>query len=119
MRRVYVAVADMIFASKIRGAAQSAGVEVEFFKDLQKLLQRSHEHRPDMLVLDLNNTRLDALEVVKKFKTEAELASIPIVSFLSHVQVELKQEAESLGCDSVLARSQFNNRIIDILSGQY
>lgn len=118
MRRIYAAVADMIFTSKIRGAAQNAGVEVEFFKNLEEMLKRSREHKPDLLILDLNNTRFDALEAVRQFKAD-ELASIPIVSFMSHVQVELKDEAERLGCDSVMARSQFNNRLIDILSGRY
>lgn len=119
MRTVYAAVGDMIFASKIRGTTQFAQVEVEFFKNLEEILRRSRERRPDLLVLDLNNPKLDALEVVRQFKADADLASIPIVSFLSHVQVDLKKEAERLGCDSVLAKSQFNSRIIDILSGQY
>ncbi len=117
MRKVYAAVADLIFASKIRGAAEFAQVEVQFFKNLEEILRRSRECRPDLLVLDLNNPKLDVLEVVRQFKADVDLASIPIVSFLSHVQVELKAEAERLGC-SVLAKSQFNNRIIDILSGK-
>ncbi|MCS6885986.1 MAG: response regulator [Acidobacteriota bacterium] len=116
--RVYASVADLIFASKITGTAQKLGVEVHFYRDLDDLLASAEQLRPDLFILDLDSSKLDSLEVIRSLKAKPQLRQVPIVAFLSHVRTDLKKEAELAGCDRVLARSQFNARIVEILTGK-
>ncbi|KAF0248200.1 MAG: response regulator receiver [bacterium] len=118
-KEVLAAVSDMIFAAKINGAATQAEVNVTFVKSLEKLIERATNLTPKLIILDLNNPRFDSITAIKELKSNQALCAIPIVGFLSHVQVELRRQAQEIGCDVTIPRSQFNTNLVDILSGQY
>jgi len=44
-------------------------------------------------------------------KAKAETKGISLIGYLSHIQVELKQQAQEAGCDMVLARSAFSQNL--------
>jgi CheY-like chemotaxis protein len=116
--KILVAVDDMFFAAKILGTAESLGRQVERLKTQEQLAEAAAQPPVAMVILDLNAAELRALELIETFKADPLLAAIPILGFLSHVQVELKHRAEELGCDYVMARSAFSQMLPDILSGK-
>ena len=116
---ILAAVSDMIFASKISGAATQANVNITFVKSLDKLIEQSKALPAKMIILDLNNPRFDPLKAIEELKSSPDSKEIPIVGFLSHVQVELRRKAQEMGCDFTMPRSQFNSNLVDILSGKY
>jgi CheY-like chemotaxis protein len=116
--KIIVAVDDMFFAAKILGAAASLGRQVERVKTLEQLAEAAAHPPVALIIVDLNAAQLPALEVIESFKADPRLAAIPLLGFLSHVQVELKQRAEALGCDYVMARSAFSRMLPEILSGK-
>jgi CheY-like chemotaxis protein len=118
-KEILASVSDMIFASKINGAATQAGVNVTFVKSLDKLLEQAINLTPKLIILDLNNPRFDSITAIKELKSNHALCAIPIVGFLSHIQVELRRQAQEIGCDFTMPRSQFNTNLIEILSGTY
>lgn len=117
--KVVVAVDDMFFAAKILAAAEHAGREVERVKSTEELDAAIARGAPALLIVDLNSTRFDALAIVERLKAEPGLSAVPILGFLSHVQVELKRRAEAAGCDHVLPRSAFAQRLLEILAGSF
>ena len=114
--RIAILVDDMFFAAKIRAAAQNAVREVESVRSLEQL-EKLQDNPPTMVLLDLNSERLDAISVIKVLKSTPSLKGIPVVGFLSHVQVDLKQAAESAGCDYVIPRSMFSMKLPEIAGG--
>jgi hypothetical protein len=60
---------------------------------------------------------LDPIEVLKIIKGEASMKDVPVVGFLSHVQLDLKQAAEAAGCDYVIPRSAFSMKLPEIVAG--
>lgn len=118
-QKVVAAVSDMIFAAKVNGAAEQHNISVKFVKSLDQLLTTTRSEHPAMIVLDLNNPKFDAMTAIKDLKNDAQLATIPIVGFLSHVQVDLKRAAIESGCDRVMARSEFSKNLGEILAGKY
>ena len=116
---ILAAVSDMIFASKISGAASQVDANVTFVKSLDKLIEQSKALPIKMIILDLNNLRFDPLKAIEELKASPDSKEIPIVGFLSHVQVELRRKAQEMGCDFTMPRSQFNSNLADILSGKY
>ena len=114
--KIAILVDDMFFAAKIRAAAQNAGREVESVKSLEQL-EKLSQAPPSMIMVDLNSDRLDGIAVIGLLKSNPTLTGIPIVGFLSHVQVDLKEAAESAGCDYVIPRSMFSMKLPDIAGG--
>ena len=114
--RIAILVDDMFFAAKIRAAAQHAGREVESVRSLDQV-ERLVDDPPAMVFLDLNSERLDGIAAIKVLKSTPAMKGIPVIGFLSHVQVDLKQAAESAGCDYVIPRSIFSMKLPDIAGG--
>jgi CheY-like chemotaxis protein len=106
---------DLFFTVKIIDAAKKAGLAVEFVKEKPRALEKAKEG-PAMIVLDLNCDAADPLGVIAAIKGDPGTARIPMLSFVSHVQVQMKQKAEAAGCDTVVARSVFAERLTELLS---
>jgi CheY-like chemotaxis protein len=116
MEKICMVVDDMFFAAKIRGAAQSCGREIESVKTAEQVVKMIGDP-PAMVIVDLNSNRLDPIEVLKRIKGEASMKDVPVVGFLSHVQLDLKQAAEAAGCDYVIPRSAFSMKLPEIVAG--
>ena len=112
--RILAAVNDLFFVGKITAAAQRVGVPVEFVRSEPDLLQKT-ESLPVMLLLDLNDARLNPVGLVAKLKADPLRKDVRVIGFLSHVQVDLKRAADQAGCDLVLPRSVFSQQLDDLL----
>ena len=118
MTRIVIAVVDdLFFASKIRGTGEQVGVTVRFVRSADALAAAARRDRPALIICDLHSQKIDPNELAKQLKADEQLSSIPLLGFFSHVQVELKQQAEQSGFDRVLPRSAFNAQLIQILKG--
>ena len=116
-RRVLAAVEDLLFKSKISETADQLGVEARFPRSPERLFDALRETPPDLLVLDLNSTRFEPFELLRIVKSDRDLAHVPTVGFLSHVQKDLAVAARASGCDRVVARSAFTRDLPQILAG--
>ena len=114
--RIAILVDDMFFAAKIRAAAQNAARDVQSVRSLEQL-EKMLDDPPSMVIVDLNSERLDGVGAIEILKSKPMMKGIPIIGFLSHVQVDLKQAAEAAGCDYVIPRSMFSMKLPDIAGG--
>ena len=115
--RVILAILDdLMFTSKIRTAASQLGVAVTIARSADTALAVMRKNAPSLVIFDLNSARTDPLGTVAAMKRDADLASIPTMGFVSHVQSDLIDAARQAGVDEVLARSAFTMRIADILA---
>ena len=110
--RVLAAVSDLFFSVKLTEAAKRAGLALEFVKEPKELLEKAvSERKPSLIIFDLNFEALQPLKLIGKLKGKAETKGISLIGYLSHVQAELKQQAQEAGCDMVLARSAFSQNL--------
>ncbi len=105
---------DLFFTVKIMDAAKKAGMTVEFVKEKPRALEKAKDG-PALIVVDLNCDAADPLGVIAGIKGDAATSGIPMLGFVSHVQVQTKQKAEAAGCDTVVARSVFAEKLIEVL----
>ena len=117
--KIGLVVDDMFFAAKILGAAEAAGRRVERIKSREQLENEMISDPPALLIVDLNSNALDAIETIEFCRSRPELNKVPILGFFSHVQVALKHSAEEAGCDLVMPRSQFTQKLNEIVSGDF
>ncbi|HEY8485161.1 MAG TPA: hypothetical protein VIL13_11150 [Longimicrobiales bacterium] len=104
---VVALVVDLIFASRIRGTAQAAGVQATTVRSAAELLQRAGELQPRLILVDLDARAADPPAVIARLREDPQTRDIPIVAFGSHVQREAIEAARAAGADRVLARSAF------------
>ena len=115
-RTIIAVVDDLFFASRIRGAAQQLSLSVSFARTKDGLIEAALQERPALIICDLHARQIDPIGLARDLKENHLLRGIPLVGFLSHVQVELQKAAQAAGFDQVMPRSAFTKNLPQILA---
>jgi CheY-like chemotaxis protein len=113
---VLVAVDDLMFSVKISTAAKGVATPVLFERSPNAVVERVRNERPTLVIFDLNSSRMRPMETIAAIKRDPALAATRTLGFVSHVQSDVIAAARAAGCDEVLARSAFTERLLAILS---
>lgn len=108
---------DMFFASKIREAAGSAGLDIQFMKGAEWVAGAALSGTPSLVIVDLANKKINALELIGILKGLDNLKGVRVLGYLPHVEKGLMKDALDAGYDIVLPRSRFSHELIEILAG--
>jgi PleD family two-component response regulator len=114
-KKILAVVEDLLFTVKISDAAKRAGLDVEFVKSERDVIDKATHEKPLLVILDLNFTAVEPLKLISKLKSDGEMKQISVIGYLSHVQGELKQQAQDAGANMVMARSAFSQNLQQIL----
>jgi CheY-like chemotaxis protein len=114
-KKILAVVDDLLFTVKISDAAKRAGLDAEFVKSERDVIEKATHEKPLLIILDLNNSSVQPLELISKLKGDGDLRHISLIGYLSHVQGELKQKAQEAGANIVMARSAFSQNLPQIL----
>ena|SRR5947209_5079885 len=112
-RQVLAVVSDLFFSVKLSEAAKRNGLTLEFVKEAEAVLEKA-KSGPSLIVFDLNFDSVNPLELIAALKANPATKSISLIGYLSHVQGELKLQAQEAGCDMVLARSALSQNMSQI-----
>ncbi len=105
---------DLFFTVKILDAAKRAGLGIEFVKSEIDAIEKART-APAVMILDLNCAAVDPVRLITALKADPETKGVNLIGYISHVQGELKVQAQQAGCDMVLARSAFSQNLPQLL----
>jgi PleD family two-component response regulator len=114
---ILVAVDDLLFSSKIRTTAKQTGVELAFARTPAEILTQARALKPALIIFDLNAPKIDPINTVQALRQDPELAAVPTMGFVSHVDTRTIVAARDAGVDEVMARSAFAANLDKILTG--
>jgi PleD family two-component response regulator len=112
-KRVLAVVSDLFFSVKISEAAKRNGLALEFVKEGRELMEKA-KVKPSLIVFDLNFESAAPLDLIAQLKGNPETKGISLLGYLSHLQGELKMQAQAAGCDMVMARSALSQNMLQI-----
>ena len=112
-KRVLAVVSDLFFSVKLSEAAKRNGLAIEFVKDGSEVIEKA-KSRPTVIVFDLNFEAVEPLKLISKLKGSPETRGVSLIGYLSHIQGELKIQAQEAGCDMVIARSALSQNMLQI-----
>jgi len=114
-KKILAVVEDLLFTVKISDAAKRTGLDVDFVKSARDVVDKAKQDKPLLIILDLNFNAVEPLELISTLKGDGDLKQISLIGYLSHVQGELKQQAQDAGANIVMARSAFSQNLQQIL----
>lgn len=117
-QQVIAAVADLFFASKIRTTAEGVGAEVSFVRNAEVLMSAVRKNKPDLVIVDLQATNIDPMDIAKRLRADEALREIPLLGFYSHILTELQDQAREAGYTHIMPRSAFSQKLAAILKGK-
>jgi ActR/RegA family two-component response regulator len=113
-KKILALVSDLLFTVKITDAAKRNGMQVDYVKTAEDFLAKAKE-LPKLAIVDLNIHTADPIQAIEALKSDAETKGISILSYVSHIQADLKMMAQEAGADVVMARSAFTTNLAQIL----
>ena len=79
------------------------------------------EHKPDLILMDIQMPVMDGYEATRRIKAEPALKTIPIVAVTSYALSGDEEKAREAGCDAYIAKPysprQMLARVREILGG--
>ncbi|HEX8120819.1 MAG TPA: hypothetical protein VF549_06065 [Solirubrobacteraceae bacterium] len=104
MSRVLALVPDLLFGSKVQAMLAQAGHEVEMAQSETDVWDQIAG--TDVLVVDLTTDDIDGTKLLDTLRTGGEASRVKALAFYSHVDVDVRREAEAAGFDLVVPRSR-------------
>lgn len=114
-KKILALVSDLMFTVKITDAARRSGMVVDYAKTDDEFLDKFKESTPDLVIMDLNISSASPVSLIQGLRSDSKPPMVNILSYVSHVQGELKMKAQEAGSDMVLARSAFSQNLQQIL----
>ncbi len=108
---------DVFFASKIRVAAESAGLRIEFIKGAEGVTDEAFPRAPRAVIVDLANKKINPVGLIGMLKEIDTLSQARIIGYLPHVDTALREDALGAGYDMVVPRSKLSRGLAELLSG--
>jgi CheY-like chemotaxis protein len=106
---------DLFFGARILETARALAVPLTLLGWRDGTPARIREAAPALLLLDLSGETGPALELIRALKEEPPGRVTTLLGFLPHVRQDARAAAEAAGCDRVLTRATFTEKLPEIL----
>ena len=73
-------------------------------KDGREALDLAREHKPDLILMDIQLPEVSGLEVTKWIKEDDELKSIPVIAVTAFAMKGDEEKIRSGGCEAYIAK---------------
>jgi two-component system, cell cycle response regulator DivK len=88
----------------IRDLLTSAGYEMIEAVNGEEGVAMAAEHRPDLILMDIQLPGLDGYEATRRIKAQPELKHIPIIAVTSYALAGDEAKTREAGCDAYVAK---------------
>ncbi|PWE16653.1 two-component system response regulator [Marinicauda salina] len=83
---------------------EAHGYETVQTREGLKALELAREHKPDLILMDIQLPEVSGLDVTKWIKNDAELASIPVVAVTAFAMKGDEERIREGGCEGYLSK---------------
>jgi len=116
MPTVLASMNDLMFLSKIMEATKALAVPLRSLKSEEKLVSAARESPDPLVLLDLDDPRLDAIALARAVRGAEPRIDARIYAFVSHVNEERIEAAGKDLFDRVFSRGQFVRVLPELLT---
>jgi len=88
----------------IRDLLTSAGYEMIEAVDGEEGVAMAAQHRPDLILMDIQLPVLDGYEATRRIKAQPELKHIPVIAVTSYALSGDEAKTKAAGCDGYVAK---------------
>lgn len=88
----------------LEGMLQIVQVDMVAAEDGTEGLRLAKEHRPDLILMDVQLPDMDGFEVITEIQKDPELAHIPFFYLTGNVTDERSKQAEASGCLGIIQK---------------
>jgi two-component system cell cycle response regulator DivK len=83
---------------------EAHGIQTIGTSDGRLVLDLAREHKPDLILMDIQLPEVSGLDVTKWLKDDAELASIPVIAVTAFAMKGDEQKIREGGCEDYISK---------------
>ena len=87
-----------------RDLIETCGHEILETRDGIEALKLAREHRPDLILMDIQLPEVSGLEITRWLKEDDELRAIPVVAVTAFAMKGDEEKIRSGGCEAYIAK---------------
>jgi two-component system, cell cycle response regulator DivK len=88
----------------LRDLLSMAGYDLVEAADGAEGVAMAAEHKPDLILIDIQMPVMDGYEATRRIKADPALAAIPVIAVTSYALSGDEQKARDAGCDGYIAK---------------
>ncbi len=88
----------------LRDLLQSVGYELVEAVNGEEALSIALEHKPDLILMDIQLPVVDGYEATRRIKAEPALRGIPVIAVTSYALSGDEEKAREAGCDDYVTK---------------
>lgn len=83
---------------------QANGYATVQTKDGREALELTRQHRPDLILMDIQLPEISGIEITRMIKDDADLAHIPVIAVTAFAMKGDEEKIREGGCDGYIAK---------------
>ena len=119
--RVLIVEDDELNMKLFTDLLEAQGYEVFQTQDGLKALDMAREHRPDLILMDIQLPEVSGIDVTKWLKADDELKHIPVIAVTAFAMKGDEEKIRASGCEAYISKpisvSHFLETVADFLKG--
>ncbi len=88
----------------VRRVLKAAGFELLEATSAREGILAAEQHKPDLILMDINMPEMDGLTATSQLRQNAELEHIPIIALTANLMHNVLEKALDAGCDGYIAK---------------
>ena len=88
----------------LRDLLGMAGYDMVEAHDGAEGVAKAAEHKPDLILMDIQMPAMDGYEATRQIKANPELTSIPVIAVSSYALAGDEEKTRAAGCDGYIAK---------------
>lgn len=97
---------------------EAHGIDTVETNDGSKVIALAREHRPDLILMDIQLPEVSGLDVTKWLKADESLKSIPVIAVTAFAMKGDEQKIREGGCEDYISKPISVSRFMEVI-GQY
>ncbi|MEZ5919590.1 MAG: response regulator [Alphaproteobacteria bacterium] len=94
---------------------EAHGISTVETSDGHKVLDMAREHRPDLILMDIQLPEVSGLDVTKWLKADEELKDIPVIAVTAFAMKGDEQKIREGGCEDYISKPISVGHFIDVI----
>ena len=80
-------------------------------------LEAARQHRPDLILMDIQLPQMDGYEVTRRLKAQEETKQIPVIAVTSFAMKGEEDRAREAGCDAYVSKPIDIRKLVETVQG--
>ena len=94
---------------------EAHGVDTVETRDGRNVLELAREHKPDLILMDIQLPEISGLDVTKMLKEDEELKSIPVIAVTAFAMKGDEQKIREGGCEDYISKPISVGHFLDVI----